>query len=336
MLVAISSSSSSHHAQHKTLHPSVCDDPADCTAALQAALDGGGTIALTCAPGEPWITRPLNVTQNDTWLGLGAGCELLAKRGAFKGGFDALLTIRGALQRRPGDPGEYALRNVSVVGIGGQATLRMHRADYGDPTAYTHSEHRHGIAILGGFTGTPQSVFGVTIRDLNITLTGGDGVYVAGLDGGYISNVHHTANYRQGSSVIDARHVLYEDCSFTGTRGTPPMAGVDIEPNGAMQSFVNLTFRRCNSTDNAGAGFMMCIYHLTAASAPLTVRFEDCRVRSVGLGATAASSTVPGGGFVLTASSGNQSKTTAAGSITWRGGSITDTAEEAIHISRPE
>ena len=34
---------------------------------------------------------------------------------------------------------------------------------------------------------------------------------------------------------------------------------LQVEPNGDMQSFVNLTFRRCNSTNNSGAGFMMCI-----------------------------------------------------------------------------
>jgi hypothetical protein len=258
-----------HTALH---HPSQCADPSDCTAELQEALDRGGTITLKCSGAggspSPWITRPLNVTRNHTWLGLGAGCELLAKKGEFRGEFDALVTIRGPSQPKPGEPGTHSLENVSVVGIGGQATLRMHRADY-NSAPYTHSEHRHGIAILGGFTGPHRrgvstkgyagAVFGVTIRQLNITLTGGDGVYVAGLDGGHIANVHHTACYRQGSSVIDARNVLYEDCSFTGTRGTPPMAGVDIEPNGDMQSFVNLTFRRCNSTNNSGAGFMMCI-----------------------------------------------------------------------------
>lgn len=56
----------------------------------------------------------------------------------------------------------------------------------------------------------------------------------------------------------------------------------------------------------------------------------------MGLGASTTSSAVPGGGFVLTATSHNQTKTTATGSITWRGGSITNTVEEGIHISRPE
>eukprot|EP01050_Picozoa_sp_SAG11_P007546 SAG11_NODE_634_length_8046_cov_8.096011_6_plen_782_part_00 len=331
---------------HNVLHPSVCHDPEDCTAELQGALNAGGTITLTCTPGQPWITQPLNVTQNNTWLGLGAGCELLAKRGEFQGEFDALLTIRGPSQHKPGDPGKYMVRNISIVGVGGQATLRMHRDDYNNSNLYSHSEHRHGIAIIGGVTGSPApgeslkeyagGVFDVRIRDLNITLTGGDGVYISGLAGGFISRVHNTACYRQGSSVIDARNVIYEECSFTGTQGTAPSAGVDIEPNAWTQSFVNLTFRRCNSTNNHGAGFMMCIYHLGASSAPLGVRFEDCHVRNVGLGATTTSSAIPGGGFVLSASSSNESKTTAQGSITWNGGSITDTAEEAIHISRPE
>ena len=108
-------------------------------------------------------------------------------------------------------------------------------------------------------------------------------------------------------------------------------AGVDIEPNGATQSFVNLTFRRCNSTGNAGAGYMMCVYHLTADSTPISVTFEDCHVSDVGLHANGKS--VPGGGVVLSASSSNKSRTWVGGSVKWKGGSITDTAEEAIHIS---
>jgi hypothetical protein len=343
ILAALSMVPSSHHTR---LHPSACENPNDCTAELQAALDKGGTIRLTCTAGEPWITRPLNITRNNTWLGLDAGCELLAKEGSFLGEFDALLTVRSDQapagcrssctsdgQLKPGFPGANAVRNVSVVGIGGQATLRMHRADYNDSTQYRHSEHRHGIAVLGQLTGTARSVFDVQIRDLNITLTGGDGIYIAGLNGGHIHRVQHTANYRQGSSVIDARHVAFEECTFTGTQGTPPSAGVDIEPNGAAQSFVNLTFRRCNSTGNAGAGFMMCLYHLTAESAPLSVGFEDCHVRGVGLQSNGKS--IPGGGFVLSASSQNESRTWASGNVKWKGGSITDTAEEAIHISHP-
>ena len=331
VLAAVSTAPASYHTT--PLHPSACTNPDDCTAELQAALDNGGTIRLACTAGEPWITRPLNITRNNTWVGLDAGCELLAKKGSFLGEFDALLTVRSEGQLKPGFPGANAVRNVSIVGVGGQATLRMHRADYNDTTRYRHSEHRHGIAVLGQLASTERSAFDVQSRDLAITLTGGDGIYIAGLNGGHIHRVQHTANYRQGSSVIDARHVLYEDCSFTGTHGTPPSAGVDIEPNGAAQSFLNLTFRRCNSTGNGGAGFMMCLYHLTNDSAPLSVEFEDCHVQGVGLQSDGRN--VPGGGFIVSASSQNESRTWVGGNVKWKGGSITDTAEEGIHISHP-
>ena len=308
----------------------VCADPADCTPELQSALDRGGTIVLSCGhAADPWITRPLNVTQNNTWIGIAAGCSLVAKRHEFHGVSDALITVRELSPGlRPEDPGRRPVRNVSIVGIGGQATLRMWRGDYNDSSSYTHAEHRHGIAI--------RNAMDVTVSDLNVTLTGGDGLYVAGLVGGHFKRVHCTANYRQGSSVIDACHVLYEDCSFSETSGTPPMSGVDIEPNAASQSFVNLTFRRCVSADNAGAGFLLDLYHLTAQSQPLGVRFEDCVVRNVGLQSEWHGNSVPGNGLVVSSSSQNQSKTTAAGSIVWQGGFITDTAWEGVHIARPE
>ena len=150
------SPSSSEPPRHTRLHPSsACEDQADCTAELQAALDRGGTIHLACTVGSPWITGPLNVTRNNTWLGLDAGCELLAKEGSFVGTFAPLLSIRSSQapagcrsacapsgELKPGFPGANAVRNISVVGVGGQATLRMRRADY-NSTKYTHSEHRH-------------------------------------------------------------------------------------------------------------------------------------------------------------------------------------------------
>ena len=77
----------------------VCADPADCTPELQSALDRGGTIVLACGhAAEPWITRPFNVTQNNTWVGIAAGCLLVAKRHEFHGVSDSLITVRRALR----------------------------------------------------------------------------------------------------------------------------------------------------------------------------------------------------------------------------------------------
>jgi hypothetical protein len=86
---------------------------------------------------------------------LGHGVELLAKKGSFHGGSDHeanLLCIGN-------------VHNVTVKGMPG-ATLRMHRADYGDSSKYHHSEDRHGIDI--------SNAQNVLIEDLHITSTGGD------------------------------------------------------------------------------------------------------------------------------------------------------------------
>ena len=67
-------------------------------------------------------------------------------------------------------------------------------------------------------------------------------------------------NYRQACSVISARDTTFDNCSFrdTGmTGGTAPQAGVDFEPNTAVDYLVNITLRGCTASNNVGGGFFL-------------------------------------------------------------------------------
>ena len=60
------------------------------------------------------------------------------------------------------------------------------------------------------------------------------------------------------------------------------MAGVDCEPNRPTDRLHNITFRRCISVNNSGAGFQVFPGNLNSSSLPVKIRFEDCHVLGVG------------------------------------------------------
>eukprot|EP01046_Picozoa_sp_COSAG06_P033995 COSAG06_NODE_3520_length_5232_cov_6.600429_5_plen_235_part_00 len=132
----------------------------DSTQYLQAALSSNASLVIVDRQpsASPWIVQPLVITSDDIHVHLNDDVLLLAKRGAFKGKGDGMLTIN----RR---------RNVTLSG-GRNATLQMWRADYADPALYNHSEFRMGLWLIDSVD--------VTIRNLRISDTGGDGIFIGG------------------------------------------------------------------------------------------------------------------------------------------------------------
>ena len=78
------------------------------------------------------------------------GVTIEAKRGAFLGGADSLLTAR-------------LLENVTLEGHG--ALFRMQKQDYTNASRYNHSESRMGLQLLG--------CRNVSVVGLNVSSTGG-------------------------------------------------------------------------------------------------------------------------------------------------------------------
>ena len=101
----------------------------------------------------------------------------------------------------------------------------------GNRTCYARSEWRHGLSIWWGVQ--------VSVRGLTIARTGGDGVILGGMEGGggdrsnavaltqhvHLSNLTLDSNHRQGLSLINCVSCVIEDCIFSRTSGTKPMAG---------------------------------------------------------------------------------------------------------------
>lgn len=229
----------------------------DATACLQAALDSGAKKVIVDRQKGDWIVRPIHIKAREMEIVFQDGVTVRAKKDAFKGRTDCLFRIEGA--------------SADIVMRGeGNATLAMNKADYQDPECYASSEWRHTLGIYGR---------GITVRDLTLLSSGGDGVYVNGARDVVLENLVCRDHHRQGISVIAARNMLVRNCDFSGTWGTPPACGVDLEPNHNRNFFENVVFEDCTFVENAASGILLHLGALDQTSAPVSMTFRRCTVR---------------------------------------------------------
>jgi len=232
--------------------------PEDATAILQAAIDSGAEKLIVEDMGSPWIVEMLRLA-GDQEIVFENGVIVEAKRGSFKGKGDCLFTAR-------------MTENLVLSGHG--ATFRMHKSDYQGPD-YDKAEWRHTLSLRGARN---VQVLGLTLEE-----SGGDGIYVGVGDGGVpcedivIRDVVCDRHHRQGISVISVRNLLIENTIMRDTSGTPPMAGIDFEPNGPTEELVNCVMRNCISQGNQGDGYDFYIPTLDATSAEASIRLENCK-----------------------------------------------------------
>jgi hypothetical protein len=234
-------------------------DPEDATEALQAAIDSGAPKVVVENMGRPWIvSRTINLRSNQEIV-FEKGVIVEAKKGAFLGKGDCLFLA--ALQR-----------NITIIGYG--AVLRMRKLDYTQPP-YEKAEWRHALSI--------RSCDNVRVFGLTLASSGGDGIYLGVAKRGvpnsniHIKDVVCVDNYRQGISVISAENVLMENVVMRDTSGTPPMAGIDFEPNDPTEVLSNIVMRNCVVQNNSGDGFAFYLHNLNSASRPISIRLEGCR-----------------------------------------------------------
>lgn len=230
-----------------------CDAGLNCSALLQSAIDAAalsnGTGRVSLAPGE-WVVMPIMLRSNLV-LEFAAGTTLLARRGAFHGGNDNLLSA--------GCFGFPTVTNLTIRGaVGGGSRLVMRKSDYMS-ASYTHSESRAGICI-----GAPSSH--IRVSDVEISDTGGDGVYI-GMGNSPARDVELLRvtvrnAYRNALSITNAGDVLVRDCRFLNTSGTPPEAGIDLEPNEPTNLIHNISIVNTEMRWNIGPGLAIPLYGL--------------------------------------------------------------------------
>lgn len=233
-------------------------DETDSTDTLQAAIDSPVKKLIVPNMGKPWIVRPMTL-KSDFEIVFEPGSMVLAKRGEFKGGGDSLFTARSA-------------QNLKIKGY--NATWRMWKKDYQNPP-YQRAEWRMGLSIRG--------CKNVLVEGLHIESSGGDGIYIDG--GGAIKHWSEDVtigdcvcrdHHRQGISIIGAVNLLIENCTFSETKGTPPEAGIDFEPDSPNQKFVNCVVRNCLFKDNSGHQVLVYLKPMTTETEDISIRFENC------------------------------------------------------------
>jgi hypothetical protein len=242
-------------------------DEIDATAALQGAINSGATTVIVPYVGKKWIVKPITLVSNQEIV-FAPGVVVSAKKGEFKGDHDSLFR---AAQKE----------NITLRGYG--ARWQMRKEDYRDPNHYIRAEWRMGFMCLSSKN---INVLGITIAD-----TGGDGIYLGSSAAEFIGKPAYNRdivikdcvfdnNYRQGISVIGAKNLLIENCLFKNTSGTAPGDGIDFEPNSDDNKLTNCIVRNCIFENNEGCGIEICVTHLTENTEAISVKIEDCHVRS--------------------------------------------------------
>jgi hypothetical protein len=178
------------------------------------------------------------------------------------------------------------VHNVTVEGMGEGAGLRMWRADYANASQYNHSEYRHGLIL--------SKVTNSTVSGLEIAELGGDGIYLRWIANVVLQSITTDGAYRNGLSVIGATDLQVLSSSFLRTGntgrlnagetltpmngGTAPRAGVDLEPNGASEALLNVTFRDCVASGNVGNAWDV------STDTNHTILFDRCVAKECGGG----------------------------------------------------
>ena len=245
-------------------------DSSDSTVYLQAAIDSGADKVVVDNIGFTWYSKPL-VLRNDLDLVIESGVVLQAKPGGFPNTSDRFLTAT-------------TCTNLIIRGPG---LLVMNKAEY------TSGEWRHAINLLSCNT--------VTITNLTILQTGGDGIYIGDSIGdasGACKNIVITdcvvnGAMRNGISVISAENLRVSGCTLKNTAGKSPESGIDFEPNHPYQSLSNCLVENCTMQYNDDRGFLLAAIKGDGTTPPYDITVTNCTMSYSGNGISLVKSADP-------------------------------------------
>jgi hypothetical protein len=233
-----------------TSFTSISFDKSDATTFLQSLINNA-THASTVAQ----IPAGRYLINTDTGLALPSGARVVLSDDTY-------------LVGTPSDKSNYSLirifdaKNVSLKGghIVGERNKHLgHGGEWG-----------MGVDIRGSTN--------VTVTDTTASNCWGDGIYV-GLGpknhlpcrNVILESVTSINNRRQGLSIVSCIGAKVLNSTFRGTNGTPPQAGIDLEPDG-NDPLSDITIRNCNMIDNTGAG-------IQTANHVSNVLVDNCNIR---------------------------------------------------------
>jgi Right handed beta helix region len=236
----------------------------DATRALQAAInDPNADKIIVRNMNSPWFVSETIFLQSNKEIIFEAGVVVQAKPGTF---LDNTRPMFRAL----------SLDNIQLIGLGSgenMATIKMNKEEY------KASEFGH---ILG-FNGVKDFV----VKGLKLTGAGGDGIHISGAayetakpglrsysENGLIENIISDNNRRQGISIDSAKNLTVRNSKFINTKGTPPSAGIDLEPTWSFESLQNIKIQNVEVRDNDGTGIQLALGNLNNQSEPVSIDID--------------------------------------------------------------
>jgi hypothetical protein len=151
------------------------------------------------------------------------------------------------------DPLFRSLDKSDITFNGDKTIFQMNKEEY------TSGEDRM-VILLNGCSN-------IEINDLTLKDSGGDGIYLG--TNGYrnnqnviIRNVICDNNKRNGISIISANDLLIDNCILKNTNGTPPEAGIDIEPNHHYEDLNDITISNTIIYNNNRSGILIDLQNL--------------------------------------------------------------------------
>ncbi len=141
---------------------------------------------------------------------------------------------------------------------------------------YANGEQRHNVFMVDAHN--------ISIYDLHSDDSGGDGFYIGRNAAGthctniMIHNCFADGNRRQGGSMVSGSSVTVIGGVYSGTDGTSPQYGWDIEPNDSDDVCENITFMGVVARDNSGGGFLIALKNfVTTASRKCSISLIGCK-----------------------------------------------------------
>ena len=201
-------------------------DKTNATKYIQAALDSGNNEIIIDYTGSDWIVDPLTLRSNQT-VRIEDNVVIRARKDGFHKVTDSVFFATG-------------ISNVNI--IGGKNVVIINENDYFNNKVYSQSEHRHTFRIAG--------CKNITIKNLRLQGSGGDGIYVRdhkkiASRNITLENLFVTRHGRQGLSLISVNGLYVRNCTFEKTCGVSPLSGVDFEPNHPHNELVDCVIENC-------------------------------------------------------------------------------------------
>ena len=232
-------------------------DKINATKCIQAALDSEHRDLIIDNTGSDWIVDPIILRSNKNIV-IDENVVIRARHDGFHGVKDSMFVGKG-------------VSNITISGKKNAAIINEN--DYFNRKYYSQSEWRHTFALAG--------CTNITIRDLKLQGSGGDGFYIRDHKKKTscnitLENLDVSKQGRQGVSLISVNGLRIRNCTFRDTRGLSPEAGIDFEPNHPYHEFTDCVIENATFSNNRGANALHVFGKLNATTKPVSITYKNC------------------------------------------------------------